>query len=66
MRGDLQSNTWELNRLKANLQLVAPPLAWLAIIEVVFLMFREEGATPSSAWVRGTELARVETRSRSG
>lgn len=55
-----------LTGLRANLQLVAAPPAWPAIIDVVFLMFREGGATPSSAWVRGTELARVETRRRSG
>lgn len=65
-------NNWNLRiytsftRLTADLQLLAVPLEWPAIIEVVFLMLRDGGATPSSAWVRGTELARVETRRRSG
>jgi len=34
--------------------------------EVVLRMPRTGGTTPSSAWVRGTELARVDTRRRSG
>lgn len=52
--------------LHTDLQLVVEPLEWPAISEVVLRMPRAGGATPSSAWVRGTELARVETRSLSG
>lgn len=52
--------------LHTDLQLVVEPLEWPAISEVVLRMPRVGGATPSSAWVRGTELARVDTRSRSG
>lgn len=37
-----------------------------AMREVVLRMPRAGRATPSSAWVRGTELARVDTRRRSG
>ena len=49
-----------------HLQLVVVPPEWPAIREVVFLMPRVGCITPSSAWVRGTELARVDTRRRSG
>lgn len=53
--------------LKTDLQLVVVvPLEWPAMREVVLRMPRAGGTTPSSAWVRGTELARVETRRRSG
>lgn len=51
---------------RTDLQLVAPALEWPAMREVVLRMPRAGGTTPSSAWVRGTELARVETRRRSG
>lgn len=52
--------------LDTDLQFVVEPLEWPAISEVVLRMPRAGGGTPSSAWVRGTELARVETRRRSG
>lgn len=52
--------------LNIDLQLVVVPLECPAMSEVVLRMPRAGGATPSSAWVRGTELARVETRRRSG
>lgn len=48
------------------LQFVVAPLEWPAMSEVVLRIPRAGGTTPSSAWVRGTELARVETRRRSG
>lgn len=48
------------------LQFVVLPLEWPAMSDVVLRMPRVGGTTPSSAWVRGTELARVETRRRSG
>lgn len=51
--------------LNTDLQLVVP-LECPAMSEVVLRMPRAGGTTPSSAWVRGTELARVETRRRSG
>lgn len=50
-----------------DLQLVVVvPLECPAMSEVVLRMPRAGGTTPSSAWVRGTELARVETSRRSG
>lgn len=52
--------------LDTHLQLVVEPLECPAMSEVVLRMPRAGGTTPSSAWVRGTELARVETRRRSG
>lgn len=52
--------------LNTDLQLVVVPLECPAMSEVVLRMPRVGGTTPSSAWVRGTELARVETRRRSG
>lgn len=52
--------------LSTDLQLVVVPLECPAMSEVVLRMPRAGGTTPSSAWVRGTELARVETRRRSG
>ena len=60
--------TWGANRttLTTDLQLMMLPLECPAMSEVVLRMPRAGGTTPSSAWVRGTELARVETRRRSG
>lgn len=49
-----------------HLQFAVAPPEWPAISEVVLRMPRVGSATPSSAWVRGTELARVETRRCSG
>lgn len=49
-----------------DLQLGVEPPEWPAMREVVLRMPLVGGAPPSSAWVRGTELARVETRRRSG
>lgn len=53
-------------RLHTDLQLVLVPPECPAMSEVVLRMPRAGGTTPSSAWVRGTELARVETKRRSG
>lgn len=50
--------------LDTDLQLVVVPLECPAMSDVVLRMPRAGGTTPSSAWVRGTELARVETRRR--
>lgn len=62
-RGQCCDNHMGLN---TDLQLVVVPLEWPAMREVVLRMPRAGGTTPSSAWVRGTELARVDTKRRSG
>lgn len=49
-----------------DLRLVVAAPACPAMSEVVFLSPRAGSAAPSSAWVRGTELALVETSRRSG
>lgn len=54
------------NTLITDLQFVGLPPECPAMREVVLRMPRAGGTPPSSAWVRGTELARVETKRRSG
>lgn len=52
--------------LNTDLQLDVVAVVCPAMREVVLRMPLVGGGTPSSAWVRGTELARVDTRRRSG